>query len=266
MRRAVRQTAALIWLVLASVPGSATALDLSGLVSLSNGQQSTDNVGYEALTADIGRMIRPGSFRQPQTLGAQGWRLSYDIALAGVDDTPGGWTAIGVAMPDSAAVSRLAIRKGLPASFELGVAANFLHELELWALGAELKWALVDGLRDVPDIGMRLFGSTLLGARDATFVSVGAELVIGYKVVLGGVVQLTPYAGYGLGATWAGSRTLPVVQPEATQATVVVPDSQATVRHQALAGVVVGVGQLELAAEFVLGDSVTTAISASARF
>jgi hypothetical protein len=70
----------------------------------------------------------------------------------------------------------------------------------MYALGTDLKWAMVDGLRigtiRMPDLAIRGSVARLIGNRDLDLIVGGGDVSVSYVIPIGGVVQLTPYAGF----------------------------------------------------------------------
>jgi hypothetical protein len=103
--------------------------------------------------------------------------------------------------------NRLHISKGLPFGFTLGATAGRLYETSLWIVGADLKLAIIEGLRRVPapDLAVRAAATTTVGDAQYTLTTLAIDAVLSKGLVAGRAVQLSPYLGAGLLLTWATS-------------------------------------------------------------
>jgi hypothetical protein len=99
-------------------------------------------------------------------------------------------------------VPTIHLRKGLPISSEIGVNATYLAWSEMVMLGAEGKIALHESyFRWVPALSLRGAVSRLFGSSQLDIVSFEGDLLASLPFGIGGMVQVTPFAGYGL--LWA---------------------------------------------------------------
>jgi hypothetical protein len=95
------------------------------------------------------------------------------------------------------------VRKGLPFSFEAGVRVNYIEQSNMVATMVEVKWALNEGFLYWPDIGVRGFGTQLLGAREFNMTVAGFDVSVGHQFPIAGMFTLTPYAGWS--SIWVAS-------------------------------------------------------------
>jgi len=100
------------------------------------------------------------------------------------------------------------VRKGLPFSFELGGTLTKLMESDMFALGGELKWAFNEGFYYLPDIAVRVAANRLLGSRDLDMLTGGLDVSISHPFGIGGLLSVTPYAGWNLLFVNASSHVL----------------------------------------------------------
>jgi hypothetical protein len=95
-------------------------------------------------------------------------------------------------------IPSLHFRKGLPASFEVGARAAWIEKSRMGIGTLELKWAVNEGFTYLPDIAVRGHLSKLLNTRGFDLTAGGVDIGIGKQFSLGGMVSLTPYAGWNL--------------------------------------------------------------------
>jgi len=106
------------------------------------------------------------------------------------------------------------VRKGLPWSFELGGTLNYLIQSDLFGLGGEVKWSIFEGYRHgfrgaLPDVAARGSVVRVIGETDVDLTIVGVDGSISYAFGIGGMVTLTPYAGFQY--LWSFVRIEPLV-------------------------------------------------------
>jgi len=170
-----------------------------------------DNAGFEALSRDLGLAVSPKGFTPGETIGEAGFEMSFELNINNIDASADYWqTAVEDRDPsDNLLISQIHLRKGLPFSFQLGAVLSHVFNSEMWALGAEIGWALhEDFFWPVPDLGVRGFVNHMVGAQDLNLTTAGFDVITSVPVGLGGVVQLTPYIGYNFTAIFASSRLL----------------------------------------------------------
>jgi hypothetical protein len=113
------------------------------------------------------------------------------------DQTPG--------LDGSLLIPSIHVRKGLPWSFEVGARFAWIEKSSMAAATGEVKWALNEGLAYLPDVGLRGFATRLLNSKDFDLTATGLDLGIGKKFAIGGMLTLSPYAGWNL--VWVGANS-----------------------------------------------------------
>lgn len=147
----------------------------------------------------------------PETLGHAGFAISVDTAVInfGTGTLPTlGALQTGVPNRDWLALPSIHIRKGLPFSFEFGGRFGWIPESRQGFGTAELKWAINEGFRYFPDIGVRGSITKLVNSRDFDITAGGLDIGIGKQFPIGGMVTLTPYAGWNLMFVGASTSTI----------------------------------------------------------
>ncbi len=183
---------------------------------------------FKILSQEYSSILAPMHFAPARTLGEEGFEIAVESKMSfstednsswkalnknnpgGVLKSPTGKTESGdtYAAPDVFATVQLHMRKGLPFSFEVEGVFNWLADSEVFYVGAGLRWALTEGWWFLPDLSVRAHVGTIVGASELSLINVNMDVALSYTWGLGGIVAITPYAGYSLLTSWASSRPL----------------------------------------------------------
>ena len=154
------------------------------------------------MTAALGLAFVPGLGEAAGTMGQAGFEIGFSQTAAFLKLDPTEWASVGTqasgAPPTLLSVSTLTLRKGLGGSLELGTYLSYLAGSQILGVGAELRFALIDGLDFAPDVGLRAYGTRLLGTGELDLTSVGADALISKSWGVGGMVKLQPYFQFGI--------------------------------------------------------------------
>lgn len=190
------------------------------LFSQDGGTFSPNNDKFRAFATELGYVLAPRLASPAETLGHSGFHVGVMWSGSLVSDSDY-WliTERGQRTGETASMLhtlQLDIRKGLPFSFELGVNFMWLTESHIFAPGLEVRWALQEGYKYIPDFGLRGSVNHMLGNRDMLLTTVGLDAVLSKNFGLGGVVNLAPYASWSFLLIAATSRVIdptPTVEP-----------------------------------------------------
>ncbi|MCP4604819.1 MAG: hypothetical protein GY847_30580 [Proteobacteria bacterium] len=166
-----------------------------------------DLENYELFLAEYAFGLAPKLLAPAETLGYSGFYLGLEGSLTPRPGTSGSTTRwkLGTApdgdYPDVMFMPAIHIRKGLPWSFEIGGTINYLAQSELVGIGGELKWSLFEGYRHtwrgaLPDLAVRGTIVRVIGESDMDMTLVGVDGSLSYAFGIGGMISLTPYAGF----------------------------------------------------------------------
>ena len=185
---------------------------------------------YERFMAEYTFGLSPKLMAPAETLGYSGFYIGFENTITPVPmdargegdyapdkDMKNRWvdgTAAKWEYPGVMYVPGIHIRKGLPWSFEIGSSINFLGGASLVALGGEIKWTIFEGYRHgfrgaLPDLAARGSVVRIVGQTDADITIIGVDGSISYPFGIGGMVSLTPYAGYQY--LWSIIRVEPLI-------------------------------------------------------
>ncbi len=177
--------------------------DLRDLQLYQLGNPASDvyaNARFAAMVNELGVAIGSWNLEPPETTGFSGFNFAAEYPVAFINDSgkingQHYWPFEG-APQGILQMPGVHIRKGFPFSFEAGSKVNYIVQSNMVAATVEAKWALNEGFIYFPDLGVRGFGTQLIGARDFNLTTAGFDIGIGKQLALLGMFTLTPYAGW----------------------------------------------------------------------
>jgi hypothetical protein len=175
------------------------------------------NAHFRIFARQLAAALTSTNLTPPGTTGHSGFAMNLELSVA--DLRPGGTFVMPTEQPFGSPllIPSLHLRKGLPFSFELGTRIAWLDRSRMFAGTGELKWAVNEGFYYLPDLAIRAHGTRLFNTRDLDLTAAGLDIGLGKKFPLGGMITLTPYAGWNL--IWvAASSSLVDFNPGRTQA------------------------------------------------
>jgi hypothetical protein len=84
----------------------------------------------------------------------------------------------------------------------------WLVDSELFAPGFEIRWALQEGYKWIPDLSIRGSVNHMVGNRDLLLTTVGADLVLSKNFGILGMVNIAPYVSWSFIFVAATSRVI----------------------------------------------------------
>lgn len=164
---------------------------------------------FARMTAALGLAFVPGLVEAAGTTGQSGFEIGFSQTGAFLKLDANEWASVGTqasgAPPPLLSISTLTLRKGLGGSLELGTHVSYLAGSRILGVGAQLRFALIDGLDYAPDLAVRAYGTRLLGTGELDLTTVGADAVISKSWGAGGMVKLQPYFQFGIAMVHATS-------------------------------------------------------------
>lgn len=168
------------------------------------GQPSVDpsaDARFSAFMNELGVAITNWNLEPPETTGFAGFDFAFEYPVSLINDsgTLNGkkyWALETDAPSGNLQMPGIHVRKGLPYSFEVGSKVNYITRSNMVATTVEAKWALNEGFLYFPDLGVRGFGTQLLGAREFNLTVAGLDIGIGKQIPINGQFTFTPYAGW----------------------------------------------------------------------
>ena len=271
---------ALLFVTLGAASASASDNDFV-LSRLCNGASCVGGIeNFKTLSRNISSLLAPGHFMPANTLGLEGFEIGLESRFSFAADDAS-WKAFkyttnhgikpdgnGVyAAPDYFASIQMHLRKGLPMSLEFEGVLNWLVNSEMFYLGAGLRWAILDNIHwAVPDLSVRGHVGTLVGSTDMNLINVNLDVALSYTWGLGGVVALTPYAGYSLLFSIASSRAIFLGYNSKGQGIEDVFSQQTQLIHRAFVGIHLQADYFVAAIEGEFGDTKVAGVKIGANF
>ena len=166
---------------------------------------------FAVLVTRLGLALDSAILAPPSTVGHSGFEFalegayvpaSFDRALFA------GFSPFKAQPPDYFLLPALHVRKALPYSFELGARAIYLDKSVQFATQLELKWAVLEGFGDLPDVAVRASLTRLFGIQNLDLGSWGLDAMVGKRFGIDGVLSLTPYGAFRF--TWLEARSGPM--------------------------------------------------------
>lgn len=180
-----------------------------------------DDVSWRSLATQFTGALIPPMLTPARTRGPRSFYFGLDTSITGIDANATYWHrgtegtgsgGTGIAgenrqVDGVLAWTRLTVRKALPFGFELGTNIGYLVNTSYWALGVEIRWALLEGwlTRDwyVPDIAVRGSVQTLVGDAEFNATVATVDLTISNSIVIGDAFELSPFLAGQLSWTFA---------------------------------------------------------------
>lgn len=189
---------------------------------------------YRRLTSELALALAPRPLAPAETLGMSGFEFALVTTTADIDDSADYWQGQpgqpifeGVLpshgsrdVPGALWVPTLHVRKGLPMSTEIGVTGAYLAFSEMFMVGGDVKIAVHESyFRWVPALALRAAAGRLFGSSDIDMITTEFDTLASLPFGVGGMVQVTPYIGYGIMYAHVNSQVLDETPEEVLSAT-----------------------------------------------
>ncbi len=183
--------------------GAASADDLNSIDALAQSQfrKLAENIG----AATVYKAVSPA-----KPLGALGFDLSLSASATQIDEQvfeiangASDWNMSMLPLP------RIQLQKGLPFNIDIGASYTAVPQISASLVGAEVKWAFVEGGVALPAVAARLSYSKLSGVDELDVKNTAIDVSVSK-----GFVMLTPYAGVGLVRSESTPRGVPSLKSE----------------------------------------------------
>jgi hypothetical protein len=170
-----------------------------------------DDDAWRSLVTQFAGALAPPILLPPHTRGMRGIYVGLETWITGIDSNADYWargtegdemTTDRNRFVDSVLVwNRLNVRKGLPFGFEVGTSIGFAVNTSYWTLGLEVRWSLLEGLRErrsavyFPALSVRGAVQTLVGDAEFNVTVPSVDVTLGERFIIGETVELSPYLG-----------------------------------------------------------------------
>jgi hypothetical protein len=191
-----------------------------------------DNLAFKNLVSELGFALAPSTMHPARTIGFGGFVLSFEAAYThinandtthsapangstpaytgiqywhlgtqGSTDANGNYSTQNNSPDSLLGVYSLMVRKGLPFGFELAGALGYMQNSSLWTLGADLRWALLEGFRTgilgyLPDVAVGTGVRTMTGSSKMYLTTIGIDVELSKPFTLSDTGIVTPYVGF----------------------------------------------------------------------
>ncbi len=164
---------------------------------------STADKMFERLMLEYGILSATSFTDTAETLGSKGFELStvyslYNVGGTKVDGEDPWKGTYGGAAPSLMHLINIKVRKGLPASLELGGNFTYIFGSHMFITGVQLKMALLEGINILPDVSIRTSYSKLLGTREVNLDTLTFDVMIGYDFAVAGMIAVAPYFAWSV--------------------------------------------------------------------
>lgn len=162
------------------------------------GTAQPDQGKFDALAAELGQVFAPRLANPAETLGEAGFAVNVMGSFSTITQDADYWQqAIEDGdPPGSFFTGHVQVRKGLPFSFEMAGNMAYMANSEMFAVGADVKWALHEGFFYMPDVAVRGSINTVLGAEYLNLLTTGWDVSVSKDFGIGGMLSIAPFAGY----------------------------------------------------------------------
>jgi hypothetical protein len=186
----LKRSLGVLSLVAVSLP--VVAADIDQLQALGQAQ-------FRLLSEDLGAALSYKPLTPTAPLGITGFDLGIAVTSTKLQNsTVFNDASAGDLSVSSAIVPSLRVHKGLPFGIDIGAMYGAVPSTNVKLLGAELRYAIVEGGTAMPAIGIRGSYTKLTGVNQLEFDTSGVDLSISK-----GFLVFTPYAG--VGKVWVSS-------------------------------------------------------------
>jgi hypothetical protein len=235
-------SAAVLGVAAATTTAQAGEYDLDALSTLAQPL-------YGSLINDLGAAFSYKAITPAEPLGIIGFDVGIELSATSLNSTEAFKQASGGSSLSTLPVPRLHIHKGLPFSFDVGLSLVQVPKSEISLVGAELRYAILDGGITLPAVAVRATYAKLSGVKELDFSTMGYELTVSK-----GFLMLTPYAGVGQVLVKDAPKVAGLKAAEPTL-------------NKSFIGANLNLGLINLAAEIdQTGDARTTSIKFGLRF
>ena len=149
---------------------------------------------FKQLSENIAASAQFKGITPTEPLGIIGFDVGLSLSYTGIEvasifdeASEGDFDVSGLVLP------RLTIHKGLPFGIDVGVSATGAPGTDIKILGAEVRYALLEGGVATPAVGIRASGSVLQGVDQLDMTNIGLDISASK-----GFLVFTPYAGVGV--------------------------------------------------------------------
>lgn len=176
--------------VLACCAQPALAANIN-LGNLTGGQ-----AGFRAFSEDMGAALSYKGVTPPAPLGVTGFDVGVEVTSSKLQSTA--FQQVSGTSNTSILVPKLHVAKGLPMGFDVAAFYSAIPTTNISLIGAEVRYAIMEGGLALPAVGVRGSFSKLSGVNSWSLDTKAVDVSVSK-----GFAMVTPYAG--VGSVWTNS-------------------------------------------------------------
>lgn len=161
-------------------------------IDLSQLNSSNLQPDFEKLSREMGVALSYKPTGPAESYGLLGFDIGLEVTFVDIEEDSSYWSLVSPDMPGMIPVPRLHVVKGLPFGIDVGAIYSKIPSSEISLVGAEVKWAFIEGNVALPAVAVRATYTKLDGVNLLDFNTKGIDLSVSK-----GFAMLTPYAGIG---------------------------------------------------------------------
>jgi hypothetical protein len=164
---------------------------------------------YHQVLQELGTAIANKPMHGGETLGLYGFEVGLSNTIAFIDTRseggqPSPWGRVHQdnEPANMMVIPRLDIRKGLPASIEVGASMGYLAQSRQTSMGGYVRAAPLEGYRNMPDVVLQAGYAGYVGNDQLELGTMDVSGTVGYTIPFGRVfgvnsASVAPYLGFG---------------------------------------------------------------------
>ena len=188
--------------VLACFATSASAATIN-MTNLTGGQAA-----FKAFSEDMGAALSYKGVTPPTALGVTGFDIGVEVTSSSLQSPA--FKQVSGGTTSTILVPKLHVAKGLPMGFDVAAFYSSIPTTNISLMGAELRYAILDGGMTMPAVGVRGSLSKLSGVNGWDLNTKGLDISVSK-----GFLMFTPYAG--VGKVWTNSTAAPFASESLSQ-------------------------------------------------
>lgn len=145
---------------------------------------------FHDLSKEMGLAISYVPMEPAAPLGILGFDVGVEASFVSIHNNEPYWTQVTSSPPSTLIVPKLHVNLGLPAGIDLGVIYSSVPNSNVSLIGADLKFAILEGSVATPAIALRGSFTKLNGVSDLNLNTAGVDLSMSK-----GFGPVTPYGG-----------------------------------------------------------------------
>ncbi|GAB3537918.1 hypothetical protein GCM10027343_02310 [Noviherbaspirillum agri] len=147
---------------------------------------------FRLLSEDLGSALSYKPLTPAESTGVLGFDLGVEVTATELAHPEVFDRAVSGSAPSTLYVPKLHLHKGLPLGLDVGVSYAQVPGSNIELLGAEVRYAILEGGIATPALGLRASYTSLRGVDQLDLNTTGIDLAISK-----GFAFITPYAGVG---------------------------------------------------------------------